>query len=154
MTRDQPLLPPAYDSFLHVGVTGSRDGADERQRAALRYLVSMLPVDRICLHHGSCQGFDKQAYEYFSGLRVPMIVSHPPTATKLRADCPPRNRYDIVLEPKEYKIRDIEIAVASKVLFAAPALPEKEAPRSGTWYTVRRGRGRGIPVFVLPRGES
>ena len=141
------------DGLLHIGVTGSRHGASEKQADALRWLVSMLPVDRLCLHHGSCTGFDKQAYDYFSGLGIPAIISHPPIKTEFLADCPvrPDYRWDHVMEPQEYKTRDIEIVYASRVLFAAPALPIDQAPRSGTWFTVRRGWGRGIPVFELPR---
>jgi hypothetical protein len=118
-------------------------------------LVSMLPVERICFHHGDCFGFDVEAAQFFADLQVPMIVTHPPTASAYRAFWEPRKGYpDICMEPKAYKLRDIDIVVSSGVLFAAPELPIDQAPRSGTWYTVRRGWGRGIPVFVLPRGEQ
>jgi hypothetical protein len=148
-------VPKGYDGFLHVGVTGSRKGASRTQMQTLGYLVSMLPIERLCLHHGDCFGFDQEAWEFFCNLNIPMVVAHPPRAYGFRAFCPPRTGYpDIILPEKEYKIRDIEIVVSSRVLFAAPELPMNQAPRSGTWYTVRRGWGRGIPVFELPRGEQ
>lgn len=143
------------DGFLHIGVTGSRHGASDRQMDRFRHLLSMLPVERLCLHHGDCTGFDKQAWDYCAGLGVPMIVTHPPRASTHRAFVPLRKGFpDLLLPQKDYKVRDIDIAYASKVLFAAPQLPIDQAPRSGTWYTVRRGWGRGIPVFVLPPGEK
>lgn len=147
--------PKGYDGFLHVGVAGSRHGASQTQMRWLKSLVSLLPVERICLHQGDCIGFDQEAWEFFAALGVPMIVTHPPVASTFRAFMPLRKGYpDVLLPQKQYTERDIDIIVAARILFAAPNLPMKESPRSGTWFTVRRGWGRGIPVFVLPRGES
>lgn len=148
-------VPKGIDGWLHVGVTGSRNGANLPQMHALKDLVSMLPVERICLHHGDCTGFDEQVWSYLTGLGIPAVVAHPPKAHGFRAFLPLRPGYfDTMMPQKEYLIRDIDIVASSKVLFAAPEKSIEQAPRSGTWYTVRRGWGHGIPVFVLPRGEQ
>ena len=133
---------------MDVGVTATRKGITEPQSASLTRVLRVLQErdGAESLHHGDCIGGDVQATTIARRLGY-RVVSHPPTVPRLRAYCPA----DEVLPPLPYLERDRRIVDTVAVLVACPDGSERK--RSGTWYTVRYARRRGVrTVIVWPDG--
>jgi hypothetical protein len=145
---------------LHVGITGSRNGADQGQLGILSDRLSLLcitagaTVERY-FHHGDCVGVDDQAHVLAIGLNYRIYV-HPPTNRTLRAYV---NRtplwnpaHDLVWPPKPYLERNLDIINAVSLLFVVPDGPER--PRSGTWSTYRAAIRLGVTTVLIPPTET
>ena len=139
--------------MIHIGFTGTHLGMTEAQKKSFTSFMMQRnnlpdPSDpSVIFHQGDCIGADDEArvIAINVGFRV---ESHPPDNPKARAYGPA----DFTHEPKPYLERDQDIVNASSVLLAAPS-GKKEQVRSGTWYTVRRARDKGIPItFFYPDG--
>lgn len=132
----------------HVGFTGTRQGMNDYQKAALRKAMEAATLDGIenILHHGDCKGADAEAHAIAVDLGWDIII-HPPTRRVMRAYC---GDGAIILPPLDYLPRDEAIVNASRFIFAAPKSNEEEK-RSGTWYTVRYARKMGKRVILLNR---
>lgn len=128
----------------HIGFTGTRAGMTHVQAAGVAELIRGYGW----LHHGDCDGSDKQVHGIAGEIGM-MTESHPPSNPALRAYC----KADIINEPKPYLDRDRDIVDATCRLIAAPAGMTEEL-RSGTWTTVRYARRVGKPVtIVFPDGS-
>ncbi len=99
------------------------------------------------LHHGGCEGVDWSAHLIGRGLwhkaGKPHIFVHPasgPAAKWTHQGILIEMPGVTILSAKPPLIRDRDIADATEVLLALPAGPEKNNPRSGTWYTIRYAR--------------
>lgn len=152
----------ARQRYRAFGFTGTQQGMTDAQKSSFARLVQRVPPDEF--HHGDCIGADEQAHalvrEYCP---TTLVVIHPPTNQNKRAFC---EVDDILHEeigrktpttewkyPFDYLIRNQHIVNFATVLIATPG-ESKEQLRSGTWSTVRRGRKKGIPVFIiLPSGK-
>lgn len=146
---------------LHVGVTGSRDGADPGQLAILSTrlgdLYNETPDGILVLHHGCCLGVDQQTHD-IAWLRGYRIIGHPPTNKRYRANVQDGPHwtpgFDRMLDPKPYLERDVDIVTAVELLFVLPSGLERDQPRSGTWYTFRAAIARDVRTILIPPTEA
>lgn len=125
-----------------IGFTGTREGMTDEQRQSLENLFRNAPGNSV-LHHGDCIGSDEQAAKQADGFKI-ATVCHPPKSNKLRAF----HDSAFTREPLPYLKRDDAIVNESEVLIAAPCGFVEEV-RSGTWYTVRRAREKGIKIYII-----
>jgi hypothetical protein len=128
-----------------VGFTGTRHGMNAAQLAKVRYVLEALNAGSgAVFHHGDCIGADWQAACLADTIGWD-TVAHPGPDDQRRAWHPS----DTILPPFPFLERNRHIVEATRLLIAAPDRPEDAAGRSGTWYTVRHARRRGIPVMVI-----
>lgn len=127
---------------MRLGMTGSRTGMNDSQRAQLHaWLEQNLSVTEA--HHGDCVGADAQFHQIVTDLGINVIV-HPPDVSGCRAYC---HSHD-VRAPRPFLERNRDIVDSSDVLLAFPATKHEEL-RSGTWSTVRYARKMNKPVHVF-----
>lgn len=130
---------------MRVGFTGSRLGMTECQRLALTALfISLLRNVASEFHHGDCVGSDAEAHAIARTFKDLAIVVHPPTDSRLRANC----QGDRVLAPLEYLARNRAIVNSVDAMIATPA-EEHEIMRSGTWSTIRYARAKRVSCHVI-----
>lgn len=136
---------PFPQSGLRMGFTGSRGGMTPAQKVGVAEVLKRAAW----LHHGDCIGADSEAHDIAVRLGVKVCV-HPPLVPTLRA-FRPGNDYRT---PKKYLIRNRDIVRETRELVAAPAGPEEENPRSGTWATIRYARDhQRLVTIVWPDGS-
>lgn len=136
---------------VFIGFTGTRTDLPPSQRAALEAVLRSLHVWGwgASMAHGDCVGADLAAHDIAMRLGY-MVHVLPPLSNRYRAFCVGHQNY----VPAEYMIRNRRIASMCTRLVAAPLSPEEEAPRSGTWATVRMARHLGKPItLVWPDGR-
>ena len=138
---------------LHIGFTGTRWGMTPPQLAAFKELlvdvIALQEGNSYFLHHGDCVGADAQAHQTVRELGGSVWL-HPPTNSSHRAYCD----WDEREHPKDYMVRNEDIVARSDMLIGTPWGTAGSLRGSGTWATIRRGRARGIPVWVVwPNGE-
>lgn len=131
-----------------IGFTGTRHGMTDEQYDAVKELVRIHDYFHdITFHHGDCVGADQEAHGIVTKFNIRTVV-HPPVMTSLRAYC----KGWLVLDPKPYDQRNLDIVAASDLVIAAPA-NEHELPYGGTWQVVRFSRKLNKPCkIVLPSG--
>lgn len=134
------------------GFTGTRQGMTTEQAMCFINLIDSNRADITEFHHGDCIGSDQQAdavVRRILGKDFSMDI-HPPKEEKFRAFCAQDG--DTVWEPKDYLVRDRDIAKAAQVLVATPKEFE-EAQRSGTWATLRRAAEDSLILIIFPNGN-
>lgn len=139
-----------------VGFTGTRKGLTNPQVITLGAVLSRL-LPRLCpprqtreqtieFHDGDCTGADAQAAA-IAALLGYTIITHPPTASGLRAYHPAHE----TRPAKPYLERDRAIVNTTAVLIGCPDGPAR--PHSGTWYTINYARELFCPtVVIMPDG--
>lgn len=142
--------PADEEKQVHVGFTGTKKGLMFPQLAALHTTMARLFGEGFrTLHHGDCVGGDAEAHRVWREHPGGLVHLHPPLDTTGRAFCD----FDLTEEPRDFLVRNHDIAVATSVLVAAPRRTVEER-RSGTWATVRYARQCGSRVLlVMPNGE-
>lgn len=113
---------------MKIGITGTREGATERQIKAL-YDFFVTVESGSELHHGDCCGVDVQAAIIASELGI-KTVCHPPISNELRAF----HESTEIKKPEGYLKRDRAIVDHCDVLVVVP-LQDSWQPAGGTWYT-------------------
>ena len=132
---------------MKIGVTGTREGANEAQLlTVIKFMESLGPNHE--LHHGDCKGVDVQvaAAARARGWR---IVCHPPKSTETQGHF----GGDEVREPLGYLQRDRNIVDATELLLVVP-LQNKWQPKGGTWYTHDYAVKKGKTVELFYPGEE
>lgn len=130
---------------MKVGVTGTREGANEYQLAEIRIALQTLKGTEF--HHGDCSGVDVQVAAIAKELGY-TIVCHPPIKNETRGFF----GGDIVHEPKGYLERDRNIVDSTEVLLVVP-LQNEWQPKGGTWYTHDYAVKKNKPVIIIyPKG--
>lgn len=130
---------------MKVGVTGTREGANEYQLAEIRLALGELKGTEF--HHGDCSGVDVQVAAIAKELGY-TIVCHPPIKDETRGFF----GGDIVHEPKGYLERDRNIVDSTEVLLVVP-LQNEWQPKGGTWYTHDYAVKKNKPVAIFyPKG--
>lgn len=137
---------------MRIGFTGTSAGMTAKQKAAVRALLRRLRDRGWGLadddfHHGVCIGADEQAHAMAETLGF-RVWLHPPTDEKaLSKTC--KAAYE-TLPSRPYLARNRAIVDDSDLLIATPkTLDEKAEPRSGTWYTVRYAKSKGVPTVMV-----
>jgi hypothetical protein len=131
---------------MKIGVTGTREGANEQQLLEVIKFMESLGSGHE-LHHGDCKGVDIQvaAVAKVLGWR---IVCHPPKTTEQQG-------YfggDEMREPLGYLQRDRNIVDETEILIVVP-LQNEWQPKGGTWYTHDYAKKKNKPVTVFYPGE-
>ena len=131
---------------MKIGVTGTREGANEQQLLEVIKFMESLGSGHE-LHHGDCKGVDIQvaAVAKVLGWR---IVCHPPKTTEQQG-------YfggDEMREPLGYLQRDRNIVDETETLIVVP-LQNEWQPKGGTWYTHDYAKKKNKPVTVFYPGE-
>lgn len=130
-----------------VGFTGSRRGMTQAQKDSLAEFMCELKPHTTQFHHGDCIGADAEAHALALRHRLSIYI-HPPSDAKHRAFCI-GNEFPAL----PYLHRNRKIVDACELLIAAPP-SEDEAPRSGTWSTVRYARYINRQVLLIfPTGN-
>ena len=127
---------------MKIGVTGTREGATDRQILDVINFMISLGFDNE-LHHGDCQGVDIQVAAIAKQLNW-RIVCHPPKSDYLRGFF----EYDECREPKGYLERDRAIVDETDLLIVVP-LQNEWQPNGGTWYTHDYARKKKKPITVI-----
>ena len=132
---------------IRVGFTGTREGMSQAQKDTLytRLFELRNSVGIESFHHGDCTGSDEEAADIAQELGID-TVAHPPLAVKFRA----YHRSTIIRTPKPFMVRNHDIVLECRYVFAAPRTDEEEV-RSGTWATYRFAKACGTDVEVLKR---
>jgi hypothetical protein len=134
---------------MKIGFTGTRVGMSASQRTALGAALRSRKDEITEFHHGDCVGADAEAHHIAAAiLGVEKIFIHPPEIQKRRAFCQSPN----ILPPLGYLERDLAIVLATDMLIGCPKAGNP-APRSGTWYTIRRAKERGKAVLIFLAGD-
>jgi hypothetical protein len=137
---------------MKVGITGTREGMNERQRSEVRQVLHDLAYeagrDGIVphFHHGDCVGVDVQAAEMAEEFGY-VIVCHPPVKDDMRGF----HRSHQFMPPKGYLERDSAIVDSVDVLLVVPKENEWQ-PKGGTWYTHDYAKKRGVPNSIFYPG--
>lgn len=135
---------------MHLGLTGTRNGATQEQ---LDFLAKWFSYAH-GLHHGACQGVDEQGHDLAVGYNFPITI-HPPVVEKLIMDKAKWTQRDCIYvrSPKAYLTRDRDIVDAADKLLALPEGPHRA--HSGTWYTINYAIMTGVPVVICyPDGST
>lgn len=138
--------------MMMIGFTGTRAGLPDSQHKRLMDVLSKLTLTSFV--HGGAGGADTLAH-YAVRKFYPTI---PIFVLPANRDCgpivtmpiyPDRN---IILQPRDPLDRNRIIVKVVAGLIATPHLMTEEV-RSGTWYTIRRAREKGVPVLIIwPNG--
>ena len=140
--------------MITIGFTGTKEGLTEKQKDTLISFIACeveLNNNEIIGRHGDCIGADATFNSICEALGVSVII-HPGKnkfgQSPTRAHCGKNKKETIILEEKEYLVRDDDITKECTFLVACPK-EKKEQLRSGTWTTVRRARKRNKPVVLI-----
>lgn len=132
--------------MLKVGVTGTRNGMDEKQRRELHEV--MHANGSVELHHGDCIGVDVQVAEIATELGY-KTVCHPPSDNKLRAF----HKSDEFRNPQTYFARNRNIVDECDVLLVIP-FETMHQEKGGTWYTHDYAvKKRKRIILILPEKD-
>jgi len=130
----------------HIGVTGTRFGMTEAQKARL---LEVLRLDDFThWHHGKCVGVDVETHgfmvEWFPEVH---IVIHPPQKTEHEGVALLREG-DEIRERKSHFARNRDIVDETGGLIVIPYQMEWQ-PKGGTWYTHDYAIKQKKPVVVI-----
>ena len=130
---------------LDIGVTGTRHGANDKQRRLFVSIINKAMVTKF--RHGDCIGFDEESHKIVESISPSTIIEiHPPIEDKHRAYCKGKNVK--IHEPKNYLDRNKDIVAGSQLMIAVPGT-EFEILHSGTWATIRHMKRIGKPFIIL-----
>lgn len=146
----------ALEGMYVVGITGTRDGATDAQKAKLqewlKVITALVHDHEVVVLHGDCVGADQDADVVAQGLKLRRFVMPAAVNDRLRAFCTQRGA-EALADPLPPLVRNKAIVEACEVLVALPKGPEEL--RSGTWSTVRYAikRGNGVVMIITPNGR-
>lgn len=134
-----------------LAFTGTQRGMTDAQFATCDRLLALWKPTEI--HHGDCIGADDQIDQLAQKHGIDTVI-HPPENPSKRAWCHRRwlfnceldaksgikpTRAVVELAPAHYLERNQDIVNEGNALLATP-FESAEQRRSGTWFTIRRGR--------------
>jgi hypothetical protein len=129
-----------------IGITGTRRGMNDNQRASFTARISQ--ADLKSFHQGCCVGVDFESCQIVRQIHRDSvrIFGHLPENKELLMD--PLSVCDFLYPPVSYYKRDRNIVRRVSVLYVIPLsfVPE---PRSGTWYTMNFARKLNKPVVIF-----
>ncbi len=128
------------------GFTGTKKGMTQRQRATVRYLFCELQLTE--LHHGDCEGADRQAHNLAWLLNAHLVI-HLPSDEKLRAFCAGAHEIRPALPYLKRNGNIVEEGLDG--LIAAPKdFIEPSCLRGqGTWTTIGYARKMGRRIWIV-----
>jgi hypothetical protein len=133
---------------MMVGFTGTRNGLRPVQHNRLTDVVSKLSLSAFV--HGGCTGADTLAHyavrESFPDIPIFILPADRDNGSTVTMPLYPEK--NIILQPREPLERDRIIVRVVAGLVATPNTMAEEL-RSGTWYTIRQARKRGVPVLIV-----
>lgn len=136
-----------------VGFTGTRAGWIRRQGWAFKEFIESIHIE-VFIHGGSI-GSDTLAHNTFRSV-YPLVPVHVLPADRDKGSVvtmPVHPDRTIIYAESEPLYRNKMIVSVVDGLIAVPRLMSEEK-RSGTWYTIRRARKKGVPVVIIwPNGK-
>jgi hypothetical protein len=130
---------------MTIGFTGTRFGMTQKQKSKVTIILKKLNPN--VGRHGDCIGSDTDFHNIAISLNISIVI-HPPIINKFRAF----NQEGIILEEKDYLVRNKDIVKASNILIATPD-NYQYTQRSGTWSTINFAKKSKIPfIIVYPSG--
>lgn len=133
---------------IKIGFTGTQKGMTEIQSKTLSTFIFTTLKGEAEFHHGDCIGADTDFHKIVTETYNKIII-HPPINSSKRSFC----NGDIILECKEYLVRNHDIVDSTDVLFVAPSGMNEEL-RSGTWATYRYAMKKEKAIFIFfPNGK-
>lgn len=129
-----------------IGLTGTRSGMNEQQKAAVYEFLKSQEVGT--LHHGDCVGVDVEVAELAKSLGW-KVVCHPPIKDELRAF----HKSNEFQSPLSYFARNRNIVDECELLMV---VPYQDSPQNqgGTWYTHDYAVKKGKPVQIFYPGRE
>ena len=127
---------------MKIGITGTREGANDFQITKLIEFFEQLPKTGE-FHHGDCVGVDVEvaAIARECGLK---IVCHPPIKPTLRGFF----KSDEYRHPLGYMERDRNIVDETELLLVVPKHTSWQ-PKGGTWYTHDYAKKQNRPYLIF-----
>ena len=132
---------------MKIGVTGTREGANDRQLMNVIAFMESLGTGHE-LHHGDCEGVDVQVAAAAKALGW-RIVCHPPKSDETQGHF----GGDEVRQPLGYLHRDRNIVDETSMLIVVPLQNEWQS-KGGTWYTHDYATRQGKPVSIFYPGDK
>ncbi|MCZ8156055.1 MAG: hypothetical protein O9264_08045 [Leptospira sp.] len=141
-------------NIIKIGITGSRKGLSEKQKAA--FIKSLAEYSNVEIHHGDCLGVDDGIHtllfeEKWENPKEIQIFIHPPNDSKQRSFSAKKYEgKDILIHSyatMDYLARNQKIVESCDELWAFPEGPEKV--RSGTWATIRFAKKIKKPLRIF-----
>lgn len=126
---------------MHIGITGTRLGATDRQLNMIRWILTELGQGSF--HHGDCVGADVQAAALAKELGY-NVVGHPPSNPTHRGNFPSTRS----LPPQGYFARNRAIVDSVDLLLVVPR-EDAWQPRGGTWFTHDYAHAVGRDLIVI-----
>jgi hypothetical protein len=141
---------------VNVGVTATQDGLTPEQKARFEEILAELRAkyQRIWVHHGDCEGGDKQIDAIARKVGCGVVI-HPPKDPKKRAFC--AQSHDVVWEPQDYMVRNQDIVDESDLMLSGPKtfVCPTNLRGQGTWSTTKRAEKAKKPLtIILPDGRT
>ena len=127
---------------MKVGITGTREGMNQKQAKQVYEFLSQFPAGTE-FHHGDCKGVDCQAALIAKNLNF-KIVCHPPLSSEMQGFF----GGDEVREKLGYLARDRNVVDETDTLIVVP-LHDEWQPKGGTWYTHDYAIKKGKPVTIF-----
>jgi len=133
-----------------VGFTGTRRGMTQAQVNKVIDLLEQMwtPGLKNEFHHGDCIGADEGAAEIAASLGY-KTVAHPGFDLGYRSTFVS----DVNLPERDYLERNLDIIEVAQQVIATPSGRSEIFRGSGTWFTIRRCRGKKALNIVYPDGE-
>ena len=133
-----------------IGFTGTREGMTAAQKQVIAHLLSRIETRHSFIPyvvHGDCLGADTDFDNMIAGMGIRRDI-YPCNIESARSHCEIRGAVICLPKPLPPLERNQLIVDKAQCLIATPKEFE-ETVRSGTWFTVRRGRKANIPIYIV-----
>lgn len=131
---------------MKIGITGTRNGANDNQLFAIAEFLEENDVEE--LHHGDCLGVDVEIAAVAKMLGI-KTVCHPPVDESLRAF----HESTEIRPALTHFARNRKIADETDLLLVVP-MQNTHQSFGGTWYTHDYAVKRKKPVKIFFPGED
>lgn len=112
-----------------IGITGTTMGWTPTQHSMVHAALALAGVGEF--HQGGCEGVDEQSAELADRLGY-RVVTHP-------------------ADDVDETLHNRQLVDAVDLLIGVP-YGDEEWPGSGTWFTIKYAKERGVPVYVVGPG--
>ncbi len=134
---------------IKIGFTGNRKGLNPEQSEQIIKILNN--YSNIIVSHGDCIGSDTDfhnicvKYKESNPDKKIQIHIFPPDKSVLKAF----NKGDMIMNPKPYLERNLDIILNSSILIGCPIDKNKEELHSGTWSTIRKAIKHKLQIYIL-----
>jgi len=133
-----------------IGFTGTRDGMTPAQKDVVAHLLSTIEMKNSFISHvvhGDCLGADTDFDNMIAGMGIRRDI-YPCNIESARSHCERQGANICLPKPLPPLERNQLIVDKAQCLIATPKEFE-ETVRSGTWFTIRRGRLANKTIYIV-----